>query len=124
VDTGAEGPQQAVATIALLHHGGRHRNGYQGLGRRLEDSSPHPRHTCKDNGGGGRKEETQPQEVPVPKKPRTGQTKTKQMKEGTTKTGTQKGKKNNTQFGPSTTETGRGSAGDYTKSQSTRTRPD
>jgi hypothetical protein len=33
----------------------------------------------------------------MPKKPRTGQTKTKQAKEGTSKKGTQKGKKNNTQ---------------------------
>jgi hypothetical protein len=41
-------------------------------------------------------EETQPQEVPVPKNRRTDQTKTKQTNEGTTKMGTHKGKKNNT----------------------------
>jgi hypothetical protein len=54
VDTGAKGPQEAVATIALLDHGGQHRNGHQGLGRQLKHSSPHPRHTCKDSRRGGR----------------------------------------------------------------------
>jgi hypothetical protein len=54
VDTGIEGPQQEVATIALLHHRGQHCNGYQRLGRRMEDPSPHPRHTCKDSKRGDR----------------------------------------------------------------------
>jgi hypothetical protein len=54
VDIGVEGPQKIVATIALLHHEGRHRNGYQGLRRQMEDSSPHPRHTYKDNKRGDR----------------------------------------------------------------------
>jgi hypothetical protein len=43
-------------------------------------------------------EETQPQEVPVPKKRRTGQKKTKNTSEGIAKTGTQKGTKNNMQL--------------------------
>ena len=43
-----------MATTALLHHRGRHRNGYQGLGRQLEDPSPQSRHTYRNRGRGGR----------------------------------------------------------------------
>jgi hypothetical protein len=53
-----------------------------------------PERTTEEEAGQG---ETQPQEVPVPKKWRTGQTKTKKTDEGAAKTGTQKGKKNTTQ---------------------------
>jgi hypothetical protein len=53
-----------------------------------------PERTTEEEAGQG---ETQPQEVPVPKKWRMGQTKTKQTNEGTMKMGTQKGKKDNTQ---------------------------
>jgi hypothetical protein len=53
-----------------------------------------PTNTVEEEAG---QEETQPREVSVPKKPKTGQTKTKQTNEGTAKMGTQKGKKNNMQ---------------------------
>jgi hypothetical protein len=52
-----------------------------------------PTRTTKEEVG---QEETKPQEVPMPKKPRMGQTKTNYMKEGTSKMGTEKEKKNNT----------------------------
>jgi hypothetical protein len=54
VDPDVEGPQQGMATIVLLHYGGGHTNGHQGLGRRMEDYSPHLRHTCRGRGGGGK----------------------------------------------------------------------
>jgi hypothetical protein len=44
-----------------------------------------------------RQEQTHVEEITVPKKPRTGQNKAQQKKGGTSKTGTQAGKKNNTQ---------------------------
>jgi hypothetical protein len=54
MDLGMEGPQQVVATTALLHHRGKHRNGYEGLRRQMEDSSPNTRHTSKDRGRGSK----------------------------------------------------------------------
>jgi hypothetical protein len=44
-----------------------------------------------------RQEQTQPEEVTVTKKPRTGQNKAQKKKEGTSKTGAHTGNKNNTQ---------------------------
>ena len=43
-----------MATIVLLNHGGGHTNAHNGLGRRMEDSNPHLRHTCRGRGGGGK----------------------------------------------------------------------
>jgi hypothetical protein len=60
----------------------------------VEEEEERKEHTNAEEAG---QEETQPQEVIVPKKPRTGQAKPKQTKGGTSREGTQKGKKNNTQ---------------------------
>ena len=51
-----------------------------------------PERTPEEEAGNG---ETQPQEVPVPKKWRTCQTKTNETNEGTTNMGAKKGKKDN-----------------------------
>jgi hypothetical protein len=59
-----------------------------------EEEEARKEHTNVEGVGQG---ETQCQEVPVPKKPRTSQTKPKQTKGGSSKIGTHKGKPNNTQ---------------------------
>jgi hypothetical protein len=60
----------------------------------IEEEEARQEHTHVEEVG---QEQTQPQEVTVPKKPRTGQNKPQQKKGGTSKTGVQTGKKNNTQ---------------------------
>jgi hypothetical protein len=60
----------------------------------IEEEEVRQEHTHAEEVG---QEQTQPEEVTVPKKPRTGQNKPQQKKGGTSKTGVQTGKKNNTQ---------------------------